>query len=64
MKVTGRVSPDPGDPAGDPRLNTAVPHVARIYDYWLGGKDTFTPDRSAGEEAIAAFPGIRARATS
>jgi hypothetical protein len=59
MTVTGRPSSDPGDPAGDPRLNTGVPHVARIYDYWLGGKDNFTPDRSAGEETIAAFPGIR-----
>src|SRR5215469_10373031 len=59
MTVTGRPSPDPGDPGADPRLNTGVPHVARIYDYWLGGKDNFTPDRSAGEETIAAFPGIR-----
>jgi hypothetical protein len=57
--VTGLPSPDLSDPAGDPRLNTGVPHVARIYDYWLGGKDNFTPDRSAGEETIAAFPGIR-----
>jgi hypothetical protein len=57
--VTGQPSPGPWDPPGDPRLNTGVPHVARIYDYWLGGKDNFTPDRSAGEETIAAFPGIR-----
>jgi hypothetical protein len=33
--------------------------VARVYDYWLGGKDNFTADRVAGEETIAAFPGIR-----
>jgi hypothetical protein len=53
-------SPDPWkDPAGDPRLDTRVPQVARIYDYWLGGKDNFTADRSAGQETIAAFPGIR-----
>jgi hypothetical protein len=43
----------------DPRLNTEVPHVARVYDYWLGGKDNFTADRVTGEETIAAFPGIR-----
>ena len=54
-----RQSPDPWDPAGDPRLNTGVPQVARVYDYWLGGKDNFTADRVAGEETIAAFPGIR-----
>jgi hypothetical protein len=33
--------------------------VARVYDYWLEGKDNFTADRVAGEETIAAFPGIR-----
>ena len=47
------------DDDGDPRLNTGVPHVARVYDYWLNGKDNFSADRVAGEEAIAAFPGIR-----
>ena len=57
--VAERQSPDPWDPAGDPRLNTGVPQVARVYDYWLGGKDNFTADRAAGEETIAAFPGIR-----
>jgi hypothetical protein len=43
----------------DPRLNTGVPHVARVYDYWLSGKDNFAADRLAGDETIAAFPGIR-----
>jgi hypothetical protein len=58
--VTDQRSPDPwADPAGDPRLDTRVPQVARIYDYWLGGKDNFTADRFAGQETIAAFPGIR-----
>ena len=52
-------SPDTGDPVDDLRLNTGVPHVARVYDYWLNGKDNFTADRVAGEETIAAFPGIR-----
>jgi S-adenosyl methyltransferase len=58
-EVTERQSPGPSDPAVDPRLNTEVPHVARVYDYWLGGKDNFTADRVTGEETIAAFPGIR-----
>ncbi|HUN32174.1 MAG TPA: SAM-dependent methyltransferase [Trebonia sp.] len=61
--MAGQRSPDPWeDPAGDPRLDTRVPQVARIYDYWLGGKDNFSADRSAGQETIAAFPGIRASA--
>ena len=33
--------------------------MARVYDYWLSGKDNFTADRVAGQETIAAFPGIR-----
>ena len=24
-----------------PEINTGVPHPARVYDYWLGGKDNF-----------------------
>jgi O-methyltransferase involved in polyketide biosynthesis len=57
--VAERQPPDSGDLADDPRLNTGVPQVARVYDYWLSGKDNFTADRVAGEEAIKAFPGIR-----
>jgi O-methyltransferase involved in polyketide biosynthesis len=57
--VTERQSPDSDELADDPRLNTGVPQVARVYDYWLSGKDNFTADRVAGEEAIKAFPGIR-----
>jgi hypothetical protein len=57
--VAEQRSPDPWDPDVDPRLDTRVPQVARIYDYWLGGKDNFTADRFAGQEAITAFPGIR-----
>jgi hypothetical protein len=37
-------------------IDTSVAHIARVYDYWLGGKDNFTPDREAGDEAIAAYP--------
>ena len=40
-------------------LDTTVAHPARIYDYWLGGKDNFAVDREAGEQAIAANPHIR-----
>jgi S-adenosyl methyltransferase len=47
--------------AGGPapvELDTSVPHIARVYDYWLGGKDNFAVDREAGEQVIAAYPGI------
>jgi hypothetical protein len=38
-------------------LDTGVAHIARVYDYWLGGKDNFEADRIAGDEVIEAFPG-------
>src|SRR6516165_2260765 len=41
-----------------PKLDTRHAHSARIYDYWLGGKDNFAADREAAEQAIAANPGI------
>src|SRR5580692_7186884 len=30
-------------------VDTSVPHIARVYDYWLGGKDNFAVDRTAAE---------------
>jgi S-adenosyl methyltransferase len=43
---------------GPPLFDTAVAHIARVYDYWLGGKDNFAADRAAGDQAIKAFPNI------
>jgi hypothetical protein len=37
-------------------VNTTVPHPARVYDYWLGGKDNYEADRRAAAEAIEIFP--------
>ena len=44
--------------SGVSRLDTGTAHIARVYDYWLGGKDNFTADRVAGDEALEAFPGL------
>src|ERR1022692_4103177 len=41
-----------------PELDTRYAHSARVYNYWLGGKDNFAADREAAEQAIAANPGI------
>jgi hypothetical protein len=46
----------PDDEPESPPLDTSVAHVARVYDYWLGGKDNFAVDRAAGDEAISAYP--------
>src|ERR1700739_2655186 len=42
-------------------LDTSVAHPARVYDYWLGGKDNFAADREAAERVLAAAPGLRDR---
>ena len=47
------------DSALDSRFDVSVAHVARVYNYWLGGKDNFTADRIAGDNTIAVYPGIR-----
>jgi len=47
-----------------PPFDTSVAHVARVYNYWLGGKDNWAADRAAGEQAIKAFPGIPLSARS
>jgi len=41
-----------------PGLNTAVPQTARIWNYWLGGKDNFPADRQVGDQVLEAFPAI------
>jgi S-adenosyl methyltransferase len=42
-------------------LDTSVAHPARVYDYWLGGKDNFAADREAAERVLAVTPGLRWR---
>ncbi|TDD56249.1 SAM-dependent methyltransferase [Nonomuraea terrae] len=47
----------PGDEHGPEKLiRTDVPHSARIYNYWLGGKDHFDIDRVIGEQVVQAEP--------
>ncbi len=41
-----------------PGFDTQHAHSARVYNYWLGGKDNYAADREAAEQAIAANPGI------
>ncbi|MEU3839168.1 SAM-dependent methyltransferase [Streptomyces sp. NPDC028635] len=39
-------------------IDTSVPHSARIWNYWLGGKDNYPVDEAAGDAYTAVFPGI------
>jgi hypothetical protein len=41
-----------------PELNSNVPQTARIWNYWLGGKDHFPVDRQVGDQILEAFPAI------
>ncbi|MFF3443446.1 SAM-dependent methyltransferase [Streptosporangium sp. NPDC002721] len=40
-------------------VQTHIPNVARMYDYYLGGKDNFPADRQAAERALEIAPEIR-----
>ncbi|MFI8346805.1 SAM-dependent methyltransferase [Streptomyces sp. NPDC085596] len=39
-------------------IDTSRPHSARMYDYYLGGKDHFEIDKHAAESVASAYPGI------
>ena len=39
-------------------LDTTVPHSARVWNYWLGGKDNFAVDRQVGEQVLQMLPSI------
>jgi SAM-dependent methyltransferase len=39
-------------------LKPDVPNVARMYDYYLGGKDNFAADRKAADQVVAAMPNV------
>jgi hypothetical protein len=41
-----------------PKLDASVPHSARVWNYWLGGKDNYPADRSVGDQVMAMFPDI------
>jgi len=39
-----------------PDIDTTIPSPARMYDYYLGGKDNFSADREAAETALSVIP--------
>ncbi|AEV83487.1 hypothetical protein ACWT_2955 [Actinoplanes sp. SE50] len=41
------------------KLDTGVPHPARRYNYWLGGKDNFAADRESGDLLARSYPAAR-----
>jgi hypothetical protein len=52
------VTEDSPAPVPSPKIDTTVPHSARIWNYWLGGKDNYPVDREAGDKYREIYPGI------
>ena len=52
------------EPQPPPEINTNVAHPARVYDYWLGGKDNFPADRALAEQMMQAIPHMPAMAAA
>ena len=46
------------------KLDTSVPHSARVWNYWLGGKDNFEADRQVGDDFAKLYPDITVVARS
>ncbi|MFJ8580075.1 SAM-dependent methyltransferase [Micromonospora sp. NPDC093277] len=40
------------------KIQSDVPHAARIWNYWMGGKDNFQADRAAGDAVAEVYPEI------
>jgi len=40
------------------KIDTSVPHSARVWNYWLGGKDNYPVDRMVGDQVMEMFPDI------
>jgi O-methyltransferase involved in polyketide biosynthesis len=49
---------DSSDPLPPQKIDSSVPHSARVWNYWLGGKDNYAVDREAGDRYREDFPGI------
>jgi O-methyltransferase involved in polyketide biosynthesis len=40
-------------------FDTSAPNMARVYDYWLGGKDHYAADRAEADRMLAIYPPLR-----
>src|SRR5258706_6375163 len=53
----GELGPEEPDDSAGTAIDTTVPQSARIWNYWLGGKDHFTVDREVGDQFHEILPG-------
>jgi len=47
-----------GGSGGLPGLDVSVANAARMWNYWIGGKDYFRADREAGDQVLDAMPAL------
>ncbi|WP_405781029.1 SAM-dependent methyltransferase [Streptomyces sp. NBC_00859] len=40
-------------------IRSGVPHSARVWNYWIGGKDHYPVDQKLGDQVIASYPQMR-----
>ncbi len=51
-------SPRPIEQRPASGIDTTVSHVARIWNYWLGGKDNYPVDREVGDQILQILPDV------
>ncbi|MFC6018254.1 SAM-dependent methyltransferase [Plantactinospora solaniradicis] len=54
--MTEETDPSTEERTAGPRIDSTVPQTARVWNYWLGGKDNYAVDRALGDEIAAAYP--------
>src|SRR5690606_9518123 len=54
----GAMAEQPSDPFVHTGIDTTVAHSARVWNYWLGGKDNYAVDREVGDAWMAVYPEI------
>jgi len=62
MSMPPRTGPDPGSGHLAAQFDPRVAHPARVYAFWLGGKDHYPADRAAGQEVARLRPEVVAAA--
>jgi S-adenosyl methyltransferase len=46
------------EPSLKPHIDEDSPHAARVWNYWMGGKDNYAADRAAGDAVSRVYPDI------
>jgi len=56
MLVTEETPLSNEEQASATKIDTTVPQTARVWNYWLGGKDNYAVDRDLGDQIAQAYP--------